>query len=240
MDITKAKGNLYLIPTKLGESDYSSVFPKLNKELILSLKSFIIEDIRSARRFLKSLNYPGNFDDVRFYILNEHTHEEETNNYLENISIGKNVGLLSDAGMPCIADPGNIIVQRAHRENIRIIPLIGPSSIFLALAASGFNGQQFTFHGYLPIKDNERTKKLKELEKSSMQYNQTQLFIETPYRNQKIFESILKICNADTMLCIACDLTLESEYIKTKAVSEWKKHTPPIQKRPAVFLLSRY
>jgi len=232
------KGKLYLIPTKLGDSDYTSIFPELNKKIIVSLKSFIIEDLRSARRFLKSIQYPGNFDDVKFYTLNEHTQENETYEYLDVVFKGDNIGLLSDAGMPCIADPGNIIVQRAHRENIKVIPLIGPSSIFLALAASGFNGQQFCFHGYLPIKENERIKKLKELEKNSSQNKQTQLFIETPYRNQNIFESIIKTCNADTMLCIACDLTLESEYIKTKTVSEWKKQNPPIQKRPAVFLLS--
>lgn len=233
------KGQIYLIPTKLGDSDYTSVFPELNKKIILSIKSFIIEDLRSSRRFLKSIKYPGNFDDVKFYTLNEHTQEEDTTEYLEAIFKGENIALLSDAGMPCIADPGNIIVQRAHRDNIRVIPLIGPSSIFLALAASGFNGQQFCFHGYLPIKENERIKKLKELEKHSLLNSQTQLFIETPYRNQKIFESIIKVCNADTMLCIACDLTLESEYIKTKTVSEWRKQNPPIQKRPAVFLLSR-
>lgn len=239
MSKTTKNGNLYLIPTKLGESDYTAVFPELNREIILSIKTFIIEDIRSTRRFLKSLKYPGNFDDVQFHILNEHTHEEETYDYLENIFKGENIGLLSDAGMPCIADPGNIIVQRAHKENIKVTPLIGPSSIFLALAASGFNGQEFSFHGYLPIKEAERTKKLKELEKKIWQSKQTQIFIEAPYRNQKIFESILKICNAETMLCIACDLTLKDEYIKTKAVSEWRKYNPPIQKRPAVFLLSR-
>ncbi len=236
---TTKKGNLYLIPTKLGESNYSAVFPELNREIILSLKTFIIEDIRSARRFLKSLKYPGNFDDVQFHILNEHTHEEDTYNYLENIFKGNNIGLLSDAGMPCIADPGNIIVQRAHRENIKVIPLIGPSSIFLALAASGFNGQEFSFNGYLPIKEAEKSKKLKELEKKVCQNNQTQIFIEAPYRNQKIFESILKTCNAETMLCIACDITLENEYIKTKTVLEWQKQNLPIQKRPTVFLLSR-
>jgi len=233
------KGKLYLIPTKLGDSEYTNIFPELNKKIILSLKSFIIEDLRSARRFLKSLKYPGNFDDVNFYILNEHTQENDTDEYLDAIFKGQNIGLLSDAGMPCIADPGNIIVQRSHRENIRVIPLIGPSSIFLALAASGFNGQQFSFHGYLPIKENERVKKLKELERNCLHNNQTQIFIETPYRNQKMLESIVKTCNADTLLCIGCDLTLESEYIKTKTVSEWRKLNPPIQKRPAVFLLSR-
>jgi 16S rRNA (cytidine1402-2'-O)-methyltransferase len=238
MSETKEKGYLYLIPTKLGESDYSAVFPDLNCKIILSLRTFIIEDIRSARRFLKSLKYPGNFDNVQFLILNEHTLIEETNEYLDHIFKGENIGLLSDAGMPCIADPGNIIVQRAHREDIKVIPLIGPSSIFLALAASGFNGQEFSFHGYLPVKDGERSKKLKELEKKVWQSKQTQIFIEAPYRNQKIFESILKTCNAETMLCIACDLTLKNEYIKTKTVSEWRKSDPPIQKRPTVFLLS--
>lgn len=232
------KGKLYLIPTKLGDSDYASVFPELNKKIILSLRHFIIEDLRTSRRFLKSVNYPGNFDDVQLYMLNEHTKAEDTLKYLEAIYKGENIGLLSDAGMPCIADPGNSIVQKAHRENIKVIPLIGPSSIFLALAASGFNGQHFTFNGYLPIKENERIKKLRELEKKAVQQNQTQIFIETPYRNLRLFESILKTCNPNLMLCIAADITLEDEYIQSKTVSEWKKINPPIQKRPAVFLLS--
>lgn len=238
MNTTKSKGKLYLIPAKLGDTEYKTIFPELNREIILSLKSFIVEDIRSARRFLKSLKYPGNFDDVNFYILNEHTKEEETIEYLNCIDKGENIGILSEAGMPCIADPGNIIVQHAHRENIRIIPLVGPSSLFLALAASGFNGQCFTFEGYLPIRDAEKSKKIKELEKRAWLNNQTQIFIETPYRNIKLFENILSNCKKESMLCIACDLTLENEYIKSMSISEWRRQQPPIHKRPTVFLLS--
>ncbi len=233
------KGTLYLIPTKLGESAYESIFPELNKKIILSIKTFIIEDLRSSRRFLKSINYPGNFEDVQFHILNEHTKREETQHYLNKIYQEENIGLLSDAGMPCIADPGNIIVQRAHEENINIKALIGPSSIFLALAASGFNGQNFTFHGYLPIKDQERNRTIKEIEKRVWQNNQTQVFIETPYRNQKMFEALLKNCSEGLKLCIACDVTLNEEFIQTKYIADWKKQKPPIHKRPTVFLLGQ-
>jgi 16S rRNA (cytidine1402-2'-O)-methyltransferase len=239
MNNKSQKGILYLIPVKLGESDFNAVFPELNKNIILSIKIFIIEDVRSARRFLKSINYPGNFDDVNFYILNEHTKKEETTDYLDEIFKGNDIGILSEAGMPCIADPGNTIVQYAHRKNIKITSLIGPSSIFLSLAASGFNGQHFTFCGYIPIKDGEKSKRIKELEKRAWKHKQTQIFIETPYRNIKLFESLLINCQSETMLCIACDLTLKDEYIKTKSISEWKKQIPPIHKRPTVFLLSK-
>lgn len=233
----KKLGKLYLIPAKLGDSSYEAIFPNINKELILSINTFIIEDLRSARRFLKSLNYPGNFDDVDFHILNEHTRAEDTNQYLNAIEKGIDVGILSEAGMPCIADPGNVIVQMAHRKNIAVIPLIGPSSIFLSLAASGFNGQNFSFLGYIPIKPNERSVYLRELEKRVWKLNQTQIFIEAPYRNVKLFESIIQNCSANTMLCIACDLTLKTEFIRTKTIIEWKKTKPDIHKRPTVFLL---
>ncbi len=238
MNNTK-QGTLYLIPAKLGESSYGSVFPELNKKIILSIKIFVIEDIKSARRFLKSLKYPGNFDDVTFHTLNEHTKEQDTIHYLNEIKKGYDVGILSEAGMPCIADPGNIVVQQAHKKNYKVTSLIGPSSLFLSLAASGFNGQHFTFCGYLPIQEHERTRRIKNLEKKAWFDNQTQIFIETPYRNLKLFESLLKSCKAETLLCIACDLTLDSEYIKTLSISQWKKINPPIHKKPVVFLLSK-
>ena len=237
MDLIKKIGKLYLIPAKLGESSYEYIFPNINKELILSIHTFIIEDLRSARRFLKSLNYPGNFDDVDFLLLNEHTKAEDTSQYLDAIGKGKDVGILSEAGMPCIADPGNVIVQMAHRKNIAVIPLIGPSSIFLSLAASGFNGQNFSFLGYIPIKPDERSAYLKDLEKRAWKLNQTQIFIETPYRNIKLLESIIQNCTANTMLCIACDLTLNTEFIRTKSIAEWKKTKAEIHKRPTVFLI---
>lgn len=233
----KEYGKLYLIPATLGESSYEAIFPNFNKELILSIDTFIIEDLRSARRFLKSLKYPGNFDNVNFYLLNEHTEPEETSQYLDDIIEGKDVGILSEAGMPCIADPGNVIVQMAHRKEIDVVPLIGPSSIFLSLAASGFNGQNFSFLGYIPINPNERSNYLKEIEKKVWKLNQTQIFIEAPYRNLKLFESIVQSCSPNTMLCIACDITLGTEFIRTKSIAEWKKIKPDIHKRPTVFLL---
>jgi len=237
MDIIKKQGKLYLIPAKLGDSEYEAIFPNINKELILSIDTFIIEDLRSARRFLKSLNYPGNFDNVNFHLLNEHTESEETSHYLDAINEGKDVGILSEAGMPCIADPGNVIVRMAHRKDIAVIPLTGPSSIFLSLAASGFNGQNFSFLGYIPIKPNERSNFLKEVEKRVWKLRQTQIFIEAPYRNVKLFESIIQNCGTNTMLCIACDITLNTEFIRTKSIAEWKKVKPDIHKRPTVFLL---
>lgn len=237
MNTKKSKCNLYLIPNKLGTSIYSRIFPDLNKKIILSIKKFIIEDIRYGRRFLMSIGYTENFEDVSFYILNEHTKSEEIFNDLEEIADGENIGLLSDSGMPCIADPGNIVVQWAHQKDIKVIPLVGPSSIFLALAGSGLNGQSFTFNGYLPINKINRNQKLKELNNKVLHTNQTQIFIETPYRNIQMFESIIKTCSLEISLCIACDITLKNEYIKTKSIFEWKKYPPPIQKRPTVFLL---
>ncbi len=240
MDKMKKKGSLYLIPADLGSANFNAIFPPFNKEVILSIKNFIVEDLRSARRFLKKLSYPGNFDDVNFMILNEHTDIAETKDYLNAINNGSDVGILSEAGMPCIADPGNVIVQSAHRRNIKVISLIGPSSIFLALAASGFNGQNFSFLGYIPIKPNERNSFLKDIEKRVWKNNQTQIFIEAPYRNMKLYESILNSCNPETMLCIACDLTLDAEYIATKSIKDWKRTKPDLHKKPTVFLLSKY
>ena len=233
-------GKLFLIPNTLGDSKHSLVFPVINKEIILSLDIFIIEDLRSSRRFLKKNEYPGNFDNVQFILLNEHSKEaDSTQELLDLFMTGKNIGLLSDAGMPCLADPGMMAVQLAHQVNYKVIPLIGPSSLFLALAASGLNGQKFAFHGYLPIKQNECSKVIRNLENNAAELNQTQLFIEAPYRNQRMLDIILKTCHPDTQLCIACDITLESEYIKTKAVSSWKTQPPDIHKKPTVFLLSK-
>ena len=229
---------LYLIPTKLGATTYERVFPEYNRNIILGIKNFIIEDIRSARRFLKSLNYPGNFDDVVFQDLNKHTKEEDTHTYLNPIKKSQNVGLLSEAGVPCLADPGNIIVKHAHTMGYKVVPLIGPSSILLALIASGFNGQNFAFLGYLPVKPHERDKKIKEIDLDARKTGQTKIFIETPYRNQQLFSALTSVCHPDTMLCIASDLTLESEFIESKSITTWKKTPPNLQKKPTVFLIS--
>ena len=238
MENKKNKGTLYLIPTKLGSSSYEKVFPEYNRFLILSLKNFIIEDLRSARRFLKSVNYPGNFDEVVFQDLNKHTKEEDTYSYLQAIKNGENIGLMSEAGVPCVADPGNLIVKRAHELGYKVVPLVGPSSILLALIASGFNGQNFAFLGYLPIKPNERDRKIKEVEADSRKTGQTKIFIETPYRNQQLFNALIATCHQETMMCIASNLTLDTEFIESKTMRMWKKTPPNLQKKPTVFLIS--
>jgi 16S rRNA (cytidine1402-2'-O)-methyltransferase len=232
-----AKGNLYLIPTPLGETGFDAGMPAFNLHILLGIDTFIVEELRTARRFLRKAGYTKDFEEVTFHLLNEHTPDHEASGMLESSSAGKHVGLLSEAGLPCIADPGNIVVRLAHRKGIRVIPLIGPSSIMLALMASGLNGQNFVFHGYLPVKPDERTKVLRELEHAASKGNQTQIFIETPYRNLQMLESIVKVCHPSLTLCIAADLTLETEWIRSLTLNEWKKQKPELHKRPAVFLL---
>ena len=231
------KGNLYLIPTPLGETGFDTSLPTYNHHILQRIDNFIVEELRTARRFLRKAGYLKDFETVTFYLLNEHTPDDEAAGMLEKALIGQHVGLLSEAGLPCIADPGNIAVRLAHRKGIRVIPLTGPSSIMLALMASGLNGQNFVFHGYLPVKPDERTKALRELEHAATKGNQTQIFIETPYRNLQMLESIVKTCHSSLTLCIAADLTLETEWIRSMPVNEWKRQKPELHKRPAVFLL---
>lgn len=231
-------GKLFLIPAFLGEGDADSVFPATNKHIAGNIHHYIVEDERSARRFLKKLNPAIVIDQLTFYLLDEHTRDEEILHYLDATKDGNDMGLLSEAGMPCIADPGAMVVRMAHELGVSVIPLTGPSSIFLALAASGFNGQSFAFHGYLPIEKPSRAKKIKELEQMAHR-GQTQIFIETPYRNIAMFDAIVQTCRPDTMLCIACDVSLESESIHTRSVATWKHHKPDIHKRPAIFLLGQ-
>jgi len=231
------RGNLYLIPTPLGETGFESGLPAYNLKILQIIDTFIVEELRTARRFLRKAGYTKDFEMVSFYLLNEHTPDNEVAVMLEKALAGHHIGLLSEAGLPCIADPGNIAVRHAHRKGIRVIPLTGPSSIMLALMASGLNGQNFVFHGYLPVKPDERTKALRDLENSASRNNQTQIFIETPYRNMQMLESIVKICHPSITLCIAADLTLETEWIRSMPVSDWKRQKPELNKRPAVFLL---
>ncbi|MFA5973534.1 MAG: SAM-dependent methyltransferase [Lentimicrobiaceae bacterium] len=231
------KGNLYLIPTPLGETGFEATLPTYNLQILLRIDTFIVEELRTARRFLRKAGYTKDFETVTFHLLNEHTPDNEAVSMLENAISGQYIGLLSEAGLPCIADPGNIVVRLAHQKGIRVIPLTGPSSIMLALMASGLNGQNFVFHGYLPVKPDERTKALRELENAASKGNQTQIFIETPYRNLQMLESIVKTCHASLTLCIAADLTLETEWIRSMPVIEWKRQKPELHKRPAVFLL---
>ena len=232
------KGILYLIPSTLGDTTAEMVLPSHISTIINTIDEYIVEDPKSARNFLKRAGINIPFNRIIMHPLNKHSNTTEIISYLNSAETGKNIGLISDAGCPCIADPGADMVAIAHRKNIRVVPLVGPSSILLALMASGFNGQNFTFHGYLPKEKNDRIRKLKELEKHTQEKNQTQLFIETPFRNQHLLQDIINTCKTETRLCIACDLTLPTEYIKTKSIYDWKKSDlPDINKRPAIFLL---
>ncbi len=228
---------LYLIPVTLGDQEPALVLPVKVFQVIGELEEFIVENERTARRFLRKSGYTRNFDTVKFHLLNKHTLPEELAPFLDSVKNGKAVGLLSEAGVPCIADPGAVVVQLCHQHSLRVIPLTGPSSLLLALMASGFNGQNFAFHGYLPIQKPELRQKLRELEASIYQRDQTQIFIETPYRNDKLIENILSHCQPQTRLCIATDITLDTEWISTRPVSWWRQHKPTLHKRPSVFLL---
>ncbi|MDR0547006.1 MAG: SAM-dependent methyltransferase [Dysgonamonadaceae bacterium] len=230
---------IYLIPVTLGETEISKVLPPYNKEIIASIRYFIVENIRTARRFLKQINPETDIDSLTFYILNKHTSAAELSGFLKPVETGNSIGIISEAGCPAVADPGADVVAIAQKKNIPVTPLVGPSSILLALMASGFNGQSFAFHGYLPIDAGERAKTLKTLEQRIYSENQTQLFIETPYRNGKLVEDILKTCKPATLLCIAADITLDGEFIKTKSIAEWKKQIPDLSKRPCIFAIYR-
>ncbi len=231
------KGKLYLIPAFLSETLPENVFPAANLKIISSLDVFIVEELKTARRFLRKAGYTKSFDDVTLHLLNEHTDLANIAPYLDEALHGKDIGLFSEAGTPCIADPGAEIVKIAHKKDIPVVPLTGPSSIILALMASGFNGQSFAFNGYLPIDKKQAAVKIKEFEKKSRQFNQTQIFIETPYRNNRLLDILLNSCREDTLICIASGLTSEKEYIKTLSVRDWKKQKPGIHKIPAVFLI---
>lgn len=228
---------LYLIPTSLGETDFNKILPTHNSQIINGLRHFIVEDIRTARRFLKKVNKEIDIDSLSFYILNQHTSAEEISGFLKPMYDGNDIGVISEAGCPAIADPGADVVAMAQMQDFKVVPLIGPSSILLSLMASGFNGQSFAFVGYLPIQPAERSKALRKLESRVYSENQSQIFIETPYRNMKMLEDILNTCQPNTRLCIAADITLETEFIKTKSVKDWKKQMPDISKRPCIFLI---
>ncbi len=233
----KKKGKLFLIPVSLGENSIFTI-PEYVIEIIHSLDIFIAEKNKTARRFIKETGIKRPLQELIFFELNKYTKPEEWSDFLLEAESGKNIGLLSEAGCPAVADPGGEIVRLAHKKGIEIIPLVGPSSILLALMASGMNGQKFSFHGYLSPKRTELSKELKKLEKLSRQYKQTQIFIETPYRNKMVFETALNTLLPDTLFCIAVDITLATQQILTKSIKEWKKTTQPdLHKRPAVFLL---
>jgi len=230
-------GNLYLIPTTLGESDTARVIPPEVSSIVKGIRHFIVENIRTARRYLRKMDPTLNIDDLTFFELNQHTDSQVTEAYLNPILEGFDVGIISEAGCPGIADPGAEVVRQAHIKHIRVIPLVGPSSILLSLMASGMNGQNFAFIGYIPVKPAERVKAIREIEKRSGVEKQTQIFIEAPYRNTQLINDLINTLNDQTRLCIACDITLDTEYIKTQTVSQWKKGVPDLNKRPAIFLI---
>jgi 16S rRNA (cytidine1402-2'-O)-methyltransferase len=232
------KGKLYLMPTSLGDNEsLTNVLPQHNFNVLKSLEIFIVENLRTARRFIKKSGHELPIDAMTFFELGKHTPEETIQSFLNPALKGKSIGLLSEAGTPCIADPGAAIVRIAHRLKLQVIPLVGPNSIIMALMASGFNGQQFTFHGYLPVDKSELLKKIRQMEGNILKNNQTQIFIETPFRNRKLIETILSICPRHLQLCVATNLSLPSESIKTLAIADWKKETVDIHKKPTVFLL---
>jgi len=231
-------GTLYLIPVTLGDSPVQHVIPAYVLELLGRLDHYIVEDLRSARRYLKRAGVEKAINDLSFYLLNEHTEGLAVEELLTVLTAGNDTGLLSEAGVPAVADPGSGLVALAHRHGIRVVPLAGPSSILMALMASGMNGQSFRFHGYLPVKKPQRIGILRKIEKIALDTGETQIFMETPYRNMNLLGDITGICRDSTWLCIAADISLDSEYIITKTVREWKGKLPDIHKRPAIFLLS--
>lgn len=228
--------SLILFPVGIGNPDLTVALPSYNVHLLNTCHTFIVEELRTARRFLKQAGYEHSIDSTTFLILNEHTQNMEIISYLDSIADG-NIGLLSEAGLPCIADPGAKIVRMAQEKNINVIPLVGPSSLMMALMASGFNGQNFSFLGYLPIDKNERLKTIRKLEERSQKENQTQIFIEAPYRNNQMLEALITTCKDNTMICVACDISLDTQYIKTLSVKKWRKNIPNLHKRNTVFLL---
>ncbi|HEY0031399.1 MAG TPA: SAM-dependent methyltransferase [Bacteroidia bacterium] len=233
-----AKGILYLIPTTLGDTaETADVIPVKVNRIINTIDEYIVENEKHARHYLKKIGIEKPIQEIILHPLNRHTPLSDISGYLNAIHAGKNVGIISEAGCPGVADPGSEVVRIAHANNITVVPLVGPSSILLAIMASGFNGQSFAFNGYLPKERSERVKRIKELEKLALQKDQTQLFIETPYRNMHVLEDIISSCDNKTKLCIACDLTLSTEFVKTKTIYDWKWQLPEIAKRPTIFLI---
>jgi len=231
------KGKLYLIPTILGEGTQESTLPPPILKTIKEIRVFIVENLRTARRHIKQLDKEKDIDTTTFYSYGKHDTLNLEQDFLPHILLGQDVGLLSEAGLPCIADPGSKIVAYAHNFQIDVVPFVGPSSILLALMASGLNGQNFTFTGYLPINKSERIKTIRQLEELVKKTGTTQIFIETPYRNNQLIEALLKICRNNTKLCIASDITLPTENIKTKTIAEWKQTKINLHKKPSIFLI---
>lgn len=233
------KGNLYLIPCTLGETPPLEVLPLLVKKAVEEIDYYIVEHEKNARRFIKSIVPRKSQPDLQFKLINKYTDESEIPDMLEPCHQGLDVGVISDAGCPGIADPGAAVVEEAHNQGIKVVPLVGPSSILMAMMASGFNGQNFAFNGYLPIDKRERRKEIKRLERISEEYDQSQLFIETPYRNNQLLESIVSTVQGQTRICVACDITLPTEFILTLTADEWKQKKVDLNKRPTLFIIQK-
>jgi 16S rRNA (cytidine1402-2'-O)-methyltransferase len=232
-------GKLYLIPTTLGDTEPLEVMPLSVKKVVEEIDYYIVENEKSARAFIKKISPKKAQPSLQIMSLDKYAEEIETRRYLDVCKQGISVGLLSEAGVPAVADPGASIVKLAHENNIQVVPLVGPSSILMALMSSGMNGQNFAFNGYLPIDKGDRKKALKDLEKLSKEKNQSQIFIETPYRNEKMFADLKAVLSPSTKLCIAADITLSSEFIKTLSMEDWKHQTPDLHKKPAIFIIHK-
>jgi 16S rRNA (cytidine1402-2'-O)-methyltransferase len=232
-------GNLYLIPTTLGESETARVIPSDVAAIVKEIKYFIVENIRTTRRYLRKLDPQLNIDELVFFELNQHTESHLMEEFLKPVIEGFDVGIISEAGCPGVADPGAEVVKLAHLKHIRVIPLVGPSSILLSLMASGMNGQNFAFIGYIPVKPIERVKAIRDIEKRSAMEKQTQIFIETPYRNTALMNDLITTLSDQTRLCVASDITLATEYIKTQTIAQWKNSIPDLNKRPTIFLIQK-
>lgn len=231
------KGQLYLIPTPLAENSLDKTIVALLRTVVKELDYYLVEDVRTARRFISSLNTGVVIEDLKFFELTKKTSRLDAERFLNPLKEGKDIGIMSEAGCPGVADPGALAASIAHQWGVKVVPLVGPSSILLALMASGFNGQQFTFHGYLPIKTPELVKRIKSLDDESLNKRQTQIFIEAPYRNNNLLKTLLKSCRPQTKLCVARDLTGENEMIISKSISEWRNIKMELHKIPAIFLL---
>lgn len=231
------KGVLYLIPTPLGDIDPALVIPAGVLELLPTIKRFVVEELRSARRYLSRAGLKGRLDTVELYELNEHTADSEIVSYLNLFNDGTSVGMISEAGLPAVADPGARLVELCHENGIKVIPLVGPSSLMMALMSSGKNGQSFAFNGYLPIKSDDRKSKIKQLEKLSKSFGQSQIIIETPYRNNALMADFLQVCSPSTKLTVAMNISMDDEFIKTHTIEEWRRKPIEFNKKPAVFIL---
>lgn len=231
------KGRLFLIPSPLGDNDPAEVIPAGVLSMLPSISTYVVEAVRTARRYLSAAGLKGHVQDIEFHELNEHTTPEEVEALMKLFDDGRDVGLITEAGLPAVADPGAQLVRLCHRHGVEVVPMSGPSSLMLALMASGLNGQSFAFLGYLPAKTEERRQALRSIEKHSSTARQTKIFIETPYRNDSLLADILSVCRADTEVCIAANITMQDAFIRTKTAGEWKKSVPTIGKRPCVFLI---